>query len=352
MFGNFEGERPGEYDIDSYPPPDLAVDLEELYRFLEQDPDACLTFYGGEPLIRPDLIREIMDNAPVQRYMIQTNGTLLGSLGPEYTNRFETILVSIDGPEELTDKNRGRGTYRRIIDSLNTISAEGFEGEIIGRMTVTEETDIYEAVRYLSENTDFSFPSVHWQMDACFSQDANRPSFSEWITTSYNPGILRLLRFWRDLMEESGVIKRWYPFLSTTEDLLAGRSAKLRCGSGHTNYAIMTDGNIGPCPVMVGMKEYYVGHISSSLPVDLLEVPISGSCTSCDLLDFCGGRCLYSNVTNPWPEEWRMLVCESVRNLYMGLQEILPDIRGLLKSGTISAEGFRHTRYNGCEIIP
>ncbi|MCA9702473.1 MAG: TIGR04084 family radical SAM/SPASM domain-containing protein [Methanolinea sp.] len=352
MFGEFDGETPGENDIDSYPPPDLSIDLEILYRFLSEDPDPCLTFYGGEPLMRPDIIREIMDNAPVRRFMIQTNGTLLGSLGAEYTNRFETILVSIDGPEELTDLNRGKGTYRRIMDSLHTITSEGFSGEIIGRMTVTEDTDIFDAVRYLADNTDFSFQSIHWQLDACFSKDSDRPAFPDWLNACYNPGIHRLLRFWRDMMEEKGVVKRWYPFLSTTEDLLLGRPAQLRCGAGHSNYAIMTDGSIGPCPVMVGMKEYYAGHIGSSSPGGLREIPIGGACTTCDVRDFCGGRCLYSNITNPWPDDRRIPVCESVSNLLVGIQEILPDIRRLLESGKISEEGFMHTRYNGCEIIP
>jgi len=103
---------------------------------------------------------------------------------------------------------------------------------------------------------------------------------------------------------------------------------------------------------MVGMKEHYAGHIGSSSPGGLREIPIGGACTTCDVRDFCGGRCLYSNITNPWPDDRRIPVCESVSNLLVGIQEILPDIRRLLESGKISEEGFMHTRYNGCEIIP
>ena len=40
--------------------------------------------------MRPDLITEIMNEAPVKRYMIQTNGLLLNRLSPDILNRFET----------------------------------------------------------------------------------------------------------------------------------------------------------------------------------------------------------------------------------------------------------------------
>ena len=66
--------------IDENLPVDVAYDTEELYRFLKRDPSPTLTFYGGEPLLRADLIERIMHEAPVQRFMMQTNGLLLDRL--------------------------------------------------------------------------------------------------------------------------------------------------------------------------------------------------------------------------------------------------------------------------------
>ena len=85
-------------NLDLNLPLELAYDLSDLYSFLSRDPSPCITFYGGEPLIRSDLMREIMDHAPVSRFMVQTNGLLLGTVGQDYLNRLETILVSVDGP--------------------------------------------------------------------------------------------------------------------------------------------------------------------------------------------------------------------------------------------------------------
>ena len=339
-------------DIDSNLPRDLDFDLGLLYTFLEKDPAPTLTFYGGEPLMRADLVDRIVREAPVQQFMIQTNGMLLDRLEPEIVNRFSTILVSLDGGEALTDGNRGTGVYRKVMENVRKIREGGYTGELIARMAVTERTDITEAVRWLTRNPDFSFSSVHWQLDANFAGDFSRRKFAEWVTASYNPGISKLVADWIDHMESKGEVMTWYPFLDPMEDLLLGKKSLLRCGSGHANYSIMTDGHIAPCPVMIGMKEYYVGDIRTADPKNLDRVHVGGECTECGIYDFCGGRCLYSNITKPWNITERKTVCGTVENLHSALTQAVPRIRALIEGGTITLNDFSHEKFNGCEIIP
>jgi uncharacterized protein len=272
-----------QIDIDTSLPQDLDYDLNLLYNFLKKDPSATLTFYGGEPLMRADLISKIVKEAPVQRFMLQTNGLLLDRLSPEITSHFATILVSLDGRQTLTDANRGTGTYRKVIENIDKIRQNGYTHELIARMTVTESTDIADAVHWLSDNPDYTFPSIHWQLDANFANDFSHRRFSDWVTGSYNPGILNLVADWVDHMEQEGEVLRWYPFLDPMEDLLTGRRSPLRCGSGHANYSIMTDGNIAPCPVMIGMSQYYVGHIRNADPQDLAVIGVNGECSDCKI---------------------------------------------------------------------
>jgi uncharacterized protein len=347
-----DDETAPRIDIDPDLPRDLNFDLDLLYTFLQKDPAATLTFYGGEPLMRADLIDRIVREAPVQQFMIQTNGILLDRLAPEIVNRFSTILVSLDGGEELTDSNRGAGVYRNVMENVRKIRERGFNGELIARMAVTERTDIAEAVCWLSNNPDYSFSSIHWQLDANFAGDFSRRQFADWTRTSYNPGIRILVAEWVDHMESQGEVMKWYPFIDPMEDLLLGKKSQLRCGSGHANYSIMTDGHIAPCPVMIGMKEYYVGHILTADPQNLDRIFVGGECTGCDIYDFCGGRCLYSNITKPWNMAERKTVCGTVENLYSALTEAVPRVRALIERGTITLHDFAHEKFNGCEIIP
>ncbi|MCK8518240.1 TIGR04084 family radical SAM/SPASM domain-containing protein [Methanoculleus sp. 7T] len=338
--------------VDEDLPVDLDIDLADLYRFLAKDPGAVLTLYGGEPLLAMDLVREVVRNAPVSALILHTNGTLLNRLEPAVANRFDTILVSIDGPEGLTDAHRGEGTFERITTNLRSLAAGGFAGEVIARMTVTEDTDIVEAVRYLTENDRFSFPAVHWQMDANFWNDYRMRDYAAWVEESYNPGIRSLAEFWVETMRAEGRVLRWYPFMDPMQDMLLARPSMLRCGCGHANYSVMTDGHIAPCPIMVGMKDYYVGQIKTADPLRLPVTAVGSPCTECGILDFCGGRCLYSNITRPWPEEGRRVVCGTVENLRQALSAALPEVRELLREGTIRMEDFDHRKYNSCEIIP
>lgn len=145
------------FEIDYSLPKKINYDLELLKRFCRRDPDCVVTFYGGEPLLEVDLIKQIMDRLKAQHFMIQTNGLLLDRLESEYVNRFHTILVSLDGDEDLTDYYRGKGAFAKVISNLKLIHQNGFRGELIARMTVMEQTDILKQVVWLTENAVFPF---------------------------------------------------------------------------------------------------------------------------------------------------------------------------------------------------
>jgi putative peptide-modifying radical SAM enzyme len=342
------------FEIDYSLPRRTSYSIDSLDRFCRKDPDCILTFYGGEPLLRVDEIKRIMDNVKAKLFMIQTNGMLLDRLETEYVNRFHTILVSIDGDEALTDFYRGKGTFRKVIDNLKLIKQSGFEGELIARMTVMEQTDIYRQVRWLLDNSEFSFSSVHWQLNAGFwKNDFERRDFKNWSETSYNLGVKSLARFWVDYMEEKGLVLKLYPVLGIAQSLLSHEElGLLRCGGGWINYAIQTDGYIVPCPTMWGMKDYYLGHISTADPLKLKKVHIGKPCAECAAFNLCGGRCLYAIVTKRWNPEAYTQVCTTVRNLIQAVSREVPRIRELIDMGKVKPTDFEYTKYNGCEIIP
>jgi putative peptide-modifying radical SAM enzyme len=343
-----------DLEVDYSLPRKITYDVALLDKLCERDNDCVLTFYGGEPLVCVDEIKRIMDNVRAKLFMIQTNGLLLDRLELEYVNRFHTILVSIDGDQALTDYYRGNGTFRKVIDNLKLIKRNGSHGELIARMTVMEQTDIHRQVKWLLNNDQFSFSSVHWQLNAGFwKNDFARRDFKRWSEENYNLGIRRLAKFWVDYMEEKGAVLRLYPFLGIAQSLLSGeKKSLLRCGGGWINYAIQTDGYIIPCPTMWGMKDYYLGHISNADPLKLSKVFFNKPCTECDILNLCGGRCLYANVTKRWSPEAYGQVCNTVKNLTEAISEQVPRIQELIDTGMIQSTDFEYMKYNGCEIIP
>jgi uncharacterized protein len=352
---DFDEDFGDNIDVDYDLPRKLNYDISVLDNFCRQDPDCILTFYGGEPLLQADKLQEIMDKVKSQHYMVQTNGLLLDKLEPKYINRFHTILVSIDGEEDLTDHYRGRGTFRKVIDNLNLIKKNGFRGELIARMTVMEQTDIEKQVKWLLNNDDFSFSSIHWQLNAGFwGNDFHRRNFKQWTKASYIPGVEGIVHFWVDKMQSDSKVLKLYPLLGIANSLLyEEKESLMRCGGGWINYAIQTDGYILPCPTMWGMKQYYIGHIKDSNPLKLKKLYVDHEpCVDCEILGLCGGRCLYTNITKRWPDEAYSKVCYTVKQLINAVQSEMPRIKKLIKDGKLQLRDFDYLKYNGAEIIP
>jgi len=93
-------------------------------------------FYGGEPLIEYELICKCIEysndvfEGKILSYSLTTNA---GLLNVEYTKYLidnnVSIFVSLDGPQEIQDKNRkhakdGSGTFAEVYENLNRIKTE------------------------------------------------------------------------------------------------------------------------------------------------------------------------------------------------------------------------------------
>ena len=341
-------------NIDYSVPSSAKYDIVDLERFLARDPEASVIFYGGEPLLRIGLLEKIMRTVPAKKFILQTNGMLLHRLDSEYLNKLDTILVSIDGDRELTNYYRGKGVYEQVVKNLRQLRDEGFVGEMIARMTVGGETKIDRAVRSLIFNEDL-FDSIHWQLDALFwHNDYDKDGFARWAKAQYIPEVRNLIELWVRHMRDHREVLRIYPFVGIMRSLLLNEPSKLRCGAGWTMFNIQTDGNITPCPVMAGMKDFYLGNIEHTDPRDLTSRAVFASepCTDCAVYSICGGRCLYANVTKLWGEEGFRLVCSTVEDLIDALRSTVATIQRFVSEGTVLLGDFDYPRYNSCEIIP
>lgn len=97
-----------------YSPWKPQVDTEAAVQFLKRDESPTVFFYGGEPLLNPRYIMEVMDALPGAKFGIQTNGTLAKRLPPEYWRRFGTVLISIDGPPRSPITTEGLEYTQRL----------------------------------------------------------------------------------------------------------------------------------------------------------------------------------------------------------------------------------------------
>jgi uncharacterized protein len=340
----FDNQLEKKFKFDFSAPESLEINIKKLKRFLLKDPEPVLIFYGGEPLLEIDKIIRIMDEIHIP-FRMQTNGKNLDKLPVKYLNRITRILISIDGDKERTDYNKGDGTYDKIIQNISLIQRNGYKGEIIARMTISEFPDVYEQVKNLIKA---GFTSIHWQIDAGFYKfDYDYEKFKK-FSEEYNKSISKLINFWITQIEK-GI--RLYPFIGIADSLLNNEKTLLRCGAGHSGYTITTDGKIVACPIMNCIKDFEAGDLNSN-PKELKKFSISGKCTTCSYFDLCGGRCLYWNKAELWPEQGNELICNTIKHMIDEIKKNLPKIKMLIEDGIISKKQFKYEKYFGPEIIP
>lgn len=326
-----------------YVPYDVKYDLAKLKSLIERDERATVIFYGGEPLQNPRFIMRFMDSVRARRYGIQTNGTLYRLLPEAYWRRMDVALISVDGREEITDKHRGKGVYRKAVEAAKYVKSLGVE--TIARMAVTQDSDIYEEVTHLLSLGVFD--KVHWQLDVVWSEEWD---FASWAWNSYLPGVRRLYDLFLSELKRGKVIKV-VPFLGVISAHYFGGFKGVACGAGVESVAVNTDGRILSCPIAVRESWAVLGTVDKGFR--LLEDPYPERCKSCEFLKYCGGRCLYAQMENYWSEK----AFEEVDNVTKEYLRIvlsgIPVIDELIREGVIRKEDLYYDpTEDSTEVIP
>ncbi len=269
-----------------------------------------LDFFGGEPLMNFDVVRETVAYARGKekeygkhfRFTITTNGMLLTQDKIDFINReMANVVLSLDGRKEVNDRMRvrvdGSGSYDKIMDGYKRLVESRGDKEYYVRGTYTKyNLDFSEDVFHIYEQ-GFDQISVEPVMEdesveyAITEKDLDR-IYSEYdrlverITElKKKGGFLNFFHFMIDLDQGPCVIKR-----------LRG------CGSGNEYVSITPDGDIYPCHQFVGHEEYKMGNLEDGTFSEEIKKEFAGahvyskpSCRDCWAKFYCSGGCNANN---------------------------------------------------------
>ena len=265
-----------------------------------------IDFFGGEPLINFDVVKEIVEYArQVEkdagknfRFTITTNGILLDEEKKKYINEnMVNIVLSLDGRKEINDKVRkridGTGSYDKICDKFIDMAESRNQDNYYVRGTFT---------RY---NLDFSKDVLHLA-DLGFKQISVEPVVAD-KSMPYaicDEDIERINKEYEDLAIE--YIKRkkegkGFNFFHFMIDLEGGPCIVKRlsgCGAGHEYVAVAPNGDIYPCHQFVGMDEMKMGNVkedgleeSIKTMFEKSNIYTKPSCKDCFAKFYCSGSC-------------------------------------------------------------
>lgn len=141
--------------------------LDFIYEHSKNTSEMTVSFYGGEPLLEIELIKQCVNYAKnifkgkILRFNLTTNASLLTDDIILYMQKEKFLLtISLDGPKEVHDKNRSfadgkRGTYDVVMDHIMRIKdiAPDFVESVTFNAVLDDENDFREINRYFMENS-------------------------------------------------------------------------------------------------------------------------------------------------------------------------------------------------------
>jgi MoaA/NifB/PqqE/SkfB family radical SAM enzyme len=118
-----EGCWASEYDKRDDLPYSL---LDRIVRELKEMRASFVTFTGGEPFMRKDIL-DLMAAHPDTFFQIFTNGTLIDDATADRLRKLGNVmpLLSINGFEEANDGIRGEGNFRAVSSAMNRLKKRG-----------------------------------------------------------------------------------------------------------------------------------------------------------------------------------------------------------------------------------
>ncbi|MBU0461322.1 MAG: radical SAM protein, partial [Nanoarchaeota archaeon] len=117
------------------------LSFSEIKKVVKQFSDAggfYVRLTGGEPTVRDDFF-DIVDLMNEEGFSLglNTNGLFEKEKLDQILQRgVKDIRISLDGPEEINDRIRGKGTYKRIMNTLQHISEYNEEAAIPVQLTI------------------------------------------------------------------------------------------------------------------------------------------------------------------------------------------------------------------------
>lgn len=167
-----EGSKPGDNRIE-------FLTLIDARRFIDE---ALLlgvkkfSFTGGEPFVNPEFISILAAALEHRPCLVLTNATepLMNQMGKilrlrELPNPL-SFRVSLDHPDPVKhDESRGRGNFRKALNTLGSLHQEGF-GVSIARLMLPDEDSVavdrayapyFEAAGVPANLTIIKFPEFH-----------------------------------------------------------------------------------------------------------------------------------------------------------------------------------------------
>lgn len=312
-----------------------AVDLFFLHN-VRNNP-VYVGFYGGEPLLEYDLIREAVDYSKRKSdkqivFSMTTNGLLLNDERARFiANNDFNLMVSLDGPKHIHDRNRRTDcdtpTHNTVTDNLKELreyapkyyESIGFQATLNDPLELPEVGEFFDSNELTKKHRvvisfvnpyDTTFPitkRTDEDMEKMWQKLGDRHAESILRMTEFSPFIQRLFDLDMKRIYERRI--EWMP---------SEMSLKGACVPSARKAFVTTDGDIHICE-RVG-KAFKVGTVDEGIDkkkvlkmVKDYDELTSEDCPECWAVRLCGPCHAYFRENDDLSAERKESMCSSLQ---------------------------------------
>lgn len=279
---------------------DFLVENSGTRRNLEVD------FFGGEPLMNWDVVKQLVSYArEIEkmhgknfRFTLTTNGMLIDDDVIDFCNKeMSNVVLSLDGRKEIHDRFRkdyhGRGSYDVIVPKFQELVRRRGGKNYYMRGTFTHyNTDFTKDILSMA---DLGFTELSMEPVVCSPEDASA------LTESDLPVLFEQYEILAKEMIRRKKEGKGFTFYHYMLDLKHGPCIYKRisgCGSGTEYMAVTPSGDLYPCHQFVGDKKYLLGNIYDGVTnteiqneFKLCNAYARKECSDCWAKLYCSGGC-------------------------------------------------------------
>lgn len=263
-------------------------------------------FFGGEPLMNFDMIKELVAYARERekeagknfRFTLTTNGVLVDDDVIDFANReCHNVVLSLDGRKEVHDRFRvdyaGNGSWEKIVPKFQRFVEKRGNKNYYMRGTFTHANPDF--LKDIEEMLSLGFTELSMEPVVCADSDPSA------LTVEDMPIVLEQYEKLAELMLRRHREGKPFTFYHYMLDLKSGPCIYKRisgCGSGTEYMAVTPWGDLYPCHQFVGEEKFKLGDIWSGVQNTAVQdefaacnVYTRDECKDCWAKLYCSGGC-------------------------------------------------------------
>lgn len=270
-------------------------------------------FFGGEPLMNFDVIKELVDYGRSLekeynkhfRFTITTNGVLLDEEKMDYINEnMDNVVLSIDGRKETNDRMRKtinkKGSYDLIVDNYKKFISKRGSKDYFARGTYTSNNlDFSEDVKHMRE---LGFDKI--SVEPVVAKDEEKYALKKEHVDILKKEYEKLAEYYIESYKSKDRRFQFFHFNIELEGGPCIYKRSIGCGAGTEYVAVTPSGDLYPCHQFVGNEEFIIGNVEEGITNRALadkfknvSVNDKPACRDCWAKYFCSGGC-HANAYN------------------------------------------------------